>query len=188
MAWRNVVRRGFRPTGFGRLIVMAGILAMPLAGARGQSHAPPRDIVADDADLPTRHSVYIPYDHLREVFEREGRGVFLPYEEFEALWRAAYERPSTEPIDYRPPVDAVITETSNEATIERDVVKVKSTVRLELLKPGWNEVPPQPAERRDHPQPPSATSRRVSCTRRAVGYKLLYEHGDATLRARRSPN
>jgi hypothetical protein len=84
--------------------------------------------------------IYIPYEKLRQVFERHGRGVFLPYEEFEALWRAAEEktRPAAGP---RPPVGAVITEIENEATVAKDVVRVKATVKIDLLAEGWHEIP-----------------------------------------------
>ncbi len=34
-------------------------------------------------------TIYIPYDRLKKVFEKEGRGVFLPYEKFQELWKAA---------------------------------------------------------------------------------------------------
>ena len=31
--------------------------------------------------------VYVPYKELKAVFEKEGQGVFLPYKEFQRLWR-----------------------------------------------------------------------------------------------------
>ena len=84
--------------------------------------------------------IYIPYEKLRQVFERHGRGVFLPYEEFEELWRAAQEknRPAAAA---RPPVGAVITEIENEATVAKDVVRVKATLKIDLLVEGWHEIP-----------------------------------------------
>ena len=36
--------------------------------------------VSDDANSINEQTIYIPYDKLREVFERDGRGVFLPYD------------------------------------------------------------------------------------------------------------
>ena len=85
-------------------------------------------------------SIYIPYTKLREVFEKEGRGVFLPYEKFQALWQAARDsgRP---PGEAKPPVDALITEIDNKATIGKDVVKVAAVLKIEVLKEGWVEVP-----------------------------------------------
>lgn len=83
--------------------------------------------------------IYIPYEKLRQVFEKHGRGVFLPYEKFQELWQAAQEktRPAAEP---KPPLGALITEVDNEATVEKDVVRVKAKVKIEVLAEGWNEI------------------------------------------------
>ena len=84
--------------------------------------------------------IYIPYEKLRQVFEKQGRGVFLPYEKFQELWQAAQDknRPAAE---VKPPVGALITEIENVATVEKDVVRVKATVKIEVLAEGWNEIP-----------------------------------------------
>ncbi|HEV3022742.1 MAG TPA: hypothetical protein VGX76_09745, partial [Pirellulales bacterium] len=84
--------------------------------------------------------IYIPYDKLRSVFEKHGRGVYLPYEKFEELWKAAQDktRPAAPP---RPPVGAVITEIENEATVAKDVVQVTAHLKIDLLSEGWHEVP-----------------------------------------------
>ena len=41
----------------------------------------------------------------------------------------------------RPPVGAVITEIENEATVAKDVVRVKATLKIDLLAEGWHEIP-----------------------------------------------
>ncbi len=66
--------------------------------------------------------------------------MFLPYEKFQELWQAAQDktRPAAEP---KPPVGALITEIDNEATVEKDVVRVKAKVKIEVLAEGWNEIP-----------------------------------------------
>ena len=95
---------------------------------------------AEKAEQPIREQdVYIPYEKLRQVFEKHGRGVFLPYEKFQELWQAALEktRPTAE---QKPPVGALITEISNEATVQKDVVRVKARVKIEVLAEGWNEI------------------------------------------------
>lgn len=94
-----------------------------------------------DAPLPFREqSIYVPYDKLRKVFEKDGRGVFLPYEEFQKLWQAARDsQPAAR--DLKPPVDNVVAGLFAEATVGKDVVTVKATIRIELLKDGWNRVP-----------------------------------------------
>ncbi len=48
---------------------------------------------AADANAPAK--VYVPYTELAAVFEKENQGVFLPYQEFERLWRAAQKSPAT---------------------------------------------------------------------------------------------
>ncbi len=85
-------------------------------------------------------TIYIPYGKLREVFEKEGRGVFLPYEKFQELWLAAQAAVQAAP-ESRPPVAALIREIDSIAAVERDVVRVEARLRIELLAEGWSEVP-----------------------------------------------
>lgn len=97
-----------------------------------------------EKDAPSREqTIYIPYTKLREVFEKESRGVFLPYSEFQKLWDAAREStvPTKKVPDNGPPVSALITEAENEAVVERDVVRVSAQLSIELLKQGWLQVP-----------------------------------------------
>ncbi len=101
---------------------------------------PPDKSPPIDPKLLREKTVYIPYEKLRETFEREGRGVFLPYEEFQELWRAAADRIS-KPLELKSPIDALLTEISNEATVSRDVVQVHSLVIIEVLRDGWHLVP-----------------------------------------------
>ncbi|MDR2705228.1 MAG: hypothetical protein LBC02_05565, partial [Planctomycetaceae bacterium] len=86
-------------------------------------------------------TIYIPYEKLRNIFEQPGRGVFVPYDEFKALWNAAKAQPQPVKPSIAIPVNAMITETSNTATITEEVVQVESTVSIELLKDGWHEIP-----------------------------------------------
>jgi hypothetical protein len=103
--------------------------------------APPVDKVDENKDNSLREQdIYIPYDKLRSVFEKHGRGVYLPYEKFDELWKAAQDktRPAAAP---GPPVGAVITEIENEATVGKDVVQVTAHLKIDLLNEGWHEVP-----------------------------------------------
>jgi hypothetical protein len=85
-------------------------------------------------------TIYIPFERLKNVFEREGRGVFLPYERFQELWHAA--RAHTQTLLPPPrPVDAVITEIDSEATIADQVVNVQARVRIDVLGKGWVWIP-----------------------------------------------
>lgn len=93
-----------------------------------------------DSPPLNEQTIYIPYTKLRDVFEKEGRGVFLPYDKFRELWKAAHDnRPK--PPDDKPPVGALVTEATHEATVERDVVKVTAKLKYELLAKGWQKVP-----------------------------------------------
>jgi len=140
-----------------RIALILGVLAMaailPLVSAAEnppaeKSAAPPAAppaapgvLSAPPAPPPVREeSIYIPYTKLREVFEKEGRGVFLPYEKFQALWQAARDKTAA-PAEAKPPVDALITEVENKATVSKDVLKVSAVARIEVLKEGWVEVP-----------------------------------------------
>ena len=59
----------------------------PAAAAESSAPKAASDRPADREIKPLREqSIYIPYSKLRAVFEKEGRGVFLPYEKFQELW------------------------------------------------------------------------------------------------------
>ena len=61
-------------------------LSLLLAAAVVHGQQPP----APESDKPAREqTIYIPYTKLRQIFEKEGRGVFVPYDEFQRLWKAA---------------------------------------------------------------------------------------------------
>lgn len=93
------------------------------------------------ADQPIRElSIYIPYTKLRALFEKDGRGVFIPYEKFQELLKAAQDAAAKLP-DVKPPVGGLITSVESEATIGKDVVLVKAKVSIELLQEGWVRVP-----------------------------------------------
>ncbi len=119
-------------------------LAALLAAGNAWAQTPPKDAKkskdAEKAEQPIREQdVYIPYEKLRQVFEKHGRGVFLPYEKFQELWQAALEK-SRPAAEQKPPVGALITEITNEATVEKDVVRVKARLKIEVLAEGWNEI------------------------------------------------
>lgn len=106
-----------------------------------QPVSPPTTHPASGPVGPIREqTIYIPYTKLRETFEREGRGVFLPYGEFEKLWRAARDNQGPPP-ETLPPAPFLVSEVDNEATVAKDVVNVKAMVKLDLLAEGWLRVP-----------------------------------------------
>lgn len=93
----------------------------------------------DDSNLDEQ-SIYIPYEELRNVFEKEGRGVFIPYDDFQKIWNAARKNQ----IKSRPqaaPLGALITDIESVATLGKEIVSVDATMRIELLKKGWHRIP-----------------------------------------------
>ena len=107
--------------------------------------APPVAVIeasgSDAASAPAREqSIYLPYRKLWEVFEKEGRGVFLPYEQFRELWNAQLDRAPAEEDD-APPVGARIADIQGVARVGDDVVTFDATISFELLARGWHEIP-----------------------------------------------
>ena len=127
-------RRRFAVTSLGIVALSLGLSAL---AEEPPAEGPPP---AEAEEVFTEQSIYIPYAKLRAIFEKEGRGVFLPYEEFQELWKAAREN-TRPPVEAKPPIDALITESQNEATVSEDVVRVSSRLKIELLAEGWNEIP-----------------------------------------------
>ena len=126
-------------------IAGAVMAADPPAAPPRAAAAPVKDAATGtDADAKALREVgyYIPYKELRKVFEREGRGVFLPYEEFMTLWREARERQPVKP-EVVPPVAFLISEATYAASVAKDsdVVSVAGELKIEILKPGWHEIP-----------------------------------------------
>jgi hypothetical protein len=113
----------------------------PAAKSAPAGKAEPAAEAAAPAPSPVREeSIYIPYAKLREVFEKEGRGVFISYDRFMTLWQSA--RDKTAPAgEAKPPVDSLISEVDGKATVSKDVVNVTAELKIEVLKEGWNEVP-----------------------------------------------
>jgi hypothetical protein len=127
------------------LWVMAVVLAVGMASVGLAQSVPPAAkgpaaAVTDTAPPSIREeSIYIPYSKLREVFEKEGRGVFIPYGKFLELWQQGLDK-TAKPAEAKPPIDSLITEVDGKATVSKDVVTVTATLKIEVLKEGWNEV------------------------------------------------
>ncbi|HUP79299.1 MAG TPA: hypothetical protein VM260_12180, partial [Pirellula sp.] len=88
----------------------------------------------------SEQTIYIPYDKLKDVFEREGRGVFLPYDQFQKLWHEARSAKSRSVPD-SPPVDVILVSAENTANIEKEVMVVRASISVELLRSGWQKIP-----------------------------------------------
>ena len=168
-----------RFTRYGSLLILAifaAWCAMPKA-APCQDATPAPATSAEktpDAEVLREQSIYIPYEKLRRVFEEHGRGVFLPYEQFQELWRAAREKdePAVQP---KPPVAAIIAEIDNVATVDKDVVQVEAELTIDVLAEGWTEVPLRLADAAiTNATIDDAPARILGGP--AEGYRLLLEH------------
>jgi hypothetical protein len=153
------------------LLLVCLSLMSPVATA--QDPPADKDIAKDDAAV-REQTIYIPYAKLREVFEKEGRGVFLPYEKFQTLWREARENRTPQDAA-RVPVGALITEVENEATVEKDVVRVTAQIKIELLTEGWHQVPLRLANAAILSAKLGDEAARI-VPDPGKGYKLLIEH------------
>lgn len=80
--------------------------------------------------------IYLPYRNLKDVFEKHGSTVFMPYAEYLKRWQA--------PADDKPvSVVAVITESHYSATVDRSLMRIKAELTVQVLGKPWVEVPVQ---------------------------------------------
>ncbi|MDF1812516.1 MAG: hypothetical protein P1V20_09880 [Verrucomicrobiales bacterium] len=88
-------------------------------------------------------SIYLPYEDLEAIFEKEGRGVFLPYREFLDLWNELTIQRKED--REKPPTDGVISSAKYSATVEgteNRVLAVEAIIQAESFKDeGWAVVP-----------------------------------------------
>ena len=161
------------------LILAAGLLlnySSPGQEGDPPPAAPPAAPKAEKEPALKEQTIYIPYAKLRAMFEKEGRGVFVPYEKFQELWKAA-QAAAKRVEDVKPPVGAIITEIDSvaEATKEtKDVVKVKAKLSIDILTDGWHEVPLRLADSAIRSAKIGGQPARVIYVP-DQGYKLLYE-------------
>lgn len=124
-------------TFFSRRVVLLVCVALLGGGAvHAQTPAP--------APSPTpalsERTVYTPYEELEQVFQKEDRGVFLPYREFLDLWNKL-----NLPADLKkgnvPPVDGVLASARYTGHVEGDAAVFDAQLQLEALKEGWSKIP-----------------------------------------------
>src|SRR3954463_8065353 len=116
------------------VLAFIGLLAF-IAAAWGQEEGPKQPMPAAEEKPLRELSIYIPYTKLRALFEKDGRGVFIPYEKFQELLKAAQSAAEKLP-EIKPPVGGLISAIDSEATIGRDVVLVKAKLSIEILQEG----------------------------------------------------
>jgi hypothetical protein len=88
------------------------------------------------AEMPTK--IYVPYEELKTVFEKEGQGVFLPYSEFQKLWRAASGKPATVTAA---PFEYLISTARFNGKVKDEIAEFKLELTIDILGSGWVQVP-----------------------------------------------
>lgn len=82
--------------------------------------------------------VYVPYDKLKDVFEKEGQGVFLSYSEFDKLWRAANGKPADV---LKRPFDYLISRAKFNGRVSGKLGVMNLELTVDILADGWVQVP-----------------------------------------------
>ncbi len=137
--------------GAGILLTSAAVRADPQAGdnqSQGTSDRSPPAPASDDASRgggqPTSDKqqaiskIYVPYKELKGVFEKEGQVVFLPYKDFQKLWRAAQGKPadvSEAPFQY------LISTARFQGKVKQELATFNLELTIDILGDGWIEVP-----------------------------------------------
>ena len=117
------------------LLIFLALAACPAVGLAQETNDG-----SAKADSLNEQTIYVPYEKLRETFERDGRGVFLPYEKFQKLWKQARQNQPKKP-NLKAPLGALITDIESTATLGKEIVNVDATIKIELLREGWHRVP-----------------------------------------------
>ena len=82
--------------------------------------------------------VYVPYEKLQGVFEKEGQGVFLPYAEFRRLWQAARQVPAG--VD-KAPAPYLVSTARFKGKVDSELASMQLELTVDILTDGWVEVP-----------------------------------------------
>jgi hypothetical protein len=133
----------FRPLPlFLSLIAILGFLALPILAQDGEeaplTEKPLTEKPADPGGLTGDQKVYIPFKNLKDVFEKEGQGVFVPFDEFLRLWEANLDR---RPVPSKPPVPWLVTRAAYQGKVEGDLALVAAEIEFETFGEGWSAVP-----------------------------------------------
>lgn len=90
-------------------------------------------------DPPPEKNIYIPYNRLWETFEKDKRGVFLPYEQFQQLWQKAYGDKAADPDPL--PRNSTISAVQGTLTIGENSAEGSLKLTLHPHQKGWQLIP-----------------------------------------------
>jgi hypothetical protein len=131
-----MVRRTSRAALFAAAIAVGSLVAGLSGAATAEDGAPrlPAAPRADD-DVPPPSRVYVPFEDLKKVFEKEGQGVFVPYAEFKELWKKAMDRGpgATTP--------SGVSSALYEGRVEGDLALIEATLEVQSGSDGESSVP-----------------------------------------------
>ena len=88
------------------------------------------------AETPTK--IYVPYEDLKNVFEKESQGVFLPYSDFQKLWQAASGKPATATST---PFEYLISAARFNGKVREEIAEFKLELTIDILSNNWVQVP-----------------------------------------------
>lgn len=131
--WRGICRAAIAGAGIVCLLSLA-----PPASGQDDSDDPPAaaDTENDGADEAWEKLIYLPYRNLKDVFDRHGSTVFMPYAEYLKRWQS----PSS---DDEPLIEAVITESHYTASVDQSLLRINAELTVRVLGKPWVEVPVQ---------------------------------------------
>ena len=99
----------------------------------------PTPSAAEDATEPAtdvwERLIYLPYRNLKDVFEKEGSTVFMPYAEYLKRWQ---HKPTVEDSKV---VEAVITESHYSARVDKSLLRIDVELKVQVLGKPWVSVP-----------------------------------------------
>jgi hypothetical protein len=107
---------------------------------QGQDPTPSTTPAETTPATPTEqeHIIYLPFDKLHDVFEKQDSSIVLPYSKFLEMWnRIKQATPATEPL----PVHGVISRAEYVGTVQGERVLLDVALDIEALTADWARIP-----------------------------------------------
>ena len=122
--------------GIFKRLLLGVVCSLSLTTAHAQPPKPPATTPPATGTDPavSERLVYLPYKNLKDVFEREGATVFMPYLQFLKMWQ-----PPAAPV--KPPVNAVLTSATYKATVEKEQATIQAELVIQVLAKSSAELP-----------------------------------------------
>ncbi len=111
------------------------LLAASVPGVAGAQERPKPTATAPGDEVPPPSRVYIPFEDLKKVFEKEGQGVFVPYEEFQRLWKRAMDRPA------EATAPSGVSTAFYEGRVEGDLAVIEAALEVIAASDGESAIP-----------------------------------------------